>query len=216
MNLIVQPGRQIQYLFMALLFASFAVVQSVQAEPNEDHLIGNVTEEDNAVPDVGTDTEEAGVGQAANDPNQRVIPINIKKSLQCAEGEVMLQGELVIRFEHVPNMGVVPKIVKLEKFRGTAVAPPKNGRRLEVNPKHLKFCLKEAPKDGKGEFDIRFVVTVPALPAGSPSHFLFNSRPIIYKFRDGKVTEFVLDAIPPIVRCCVHKDPARCLGHSCP
>jgi len=211
----IQLNRQLHYLFIALLFASFAVVQSVQAEPNEDHLIGSVTEEDN-VPDVGTDTEEAAVGQAANDPNQRVFQINIKKSLQCAEGEVMLQGDLVIKFEHVPGVGVVPKIVKLERFRGTAVAPPPKGRKLEVNPKHLRFCVKEAPKQGKGEFDIRFVVTVPALPAGSPSHFLFNSRPIIYKFRDGKVTEFVPDNIPPGVTCCVHKNPERCLGHSCP
>jgi hypothetical protein len=75
--------RQVQHLVIAFLLASFAVVQSAQAiapDPNEDDLVGNIAEEDDAVPEPGSDTVETAVGQAAETPNERVIPINFKSS----------------------------------------------------------------------------------------------------------------------------------------
>lgn len=66
-------SRQIQYLFITLLFASAAVVQSLQAGPNADDRITNVAEEFEAIPDLGTDTEQATMGPAAPAANQRVL-----------------------------------------------------------------------------------------------------------------------------------------------
>ena len=56
MKTLIQLNRHLHYLFVALLFASFAVAQSVQAEPDEDS------------PNVA---ESAAIGTAANHPNQR-------------------------------------------------------------------------------------------------------------------------------------------------
>src|SRR5215469_16579876 len=73
MTLLIQLNRQLQYLSIALLFANSAVVQSVQARPIGDDHTTNMAEKGDAVPDLGSDTEEAAVGQAANDPQQRVL-----------------------------------------------------------------------------------------------------------------------------------------------
>src|ERR1700748_1387829 len=85
---------------LALLLGIFAGVQNVQAEPNEADPIVNMAEEDDAVVQPGSDTVEAAMGQAANTPNQRVINFNIKKPLECAGGDVILSGNVLVTFKH--------------------------------------------------------------------------------------------------------------------
>jgi len=158
--------RQLQYLFIALLLACFAIAQS---------------------------------GRADNTPNKREIPINIKKPLQCAGGDVILQGNLVVAFKNVPDLEVVPASLKLEGFRGTAVS---GGRKLEVNPKDVDFLpfLKVDTGIGEGKFGVELKVNGPGLPGGSPLRFRVRLSPIVYKFRDKKVTKIIPDDAP-VVRC---------------
>jgi len=199
MKQLVQPGRQVQHLFMALLFASFAVIQSVRAEPNEDHLIGNVTGEHSAVPGVGTDTEGAAVGQAVNNPNERVMPINIKKFLHCAGGDVILQGNVVVTFKQT-EVGVVWfHSIKFQGFTGKAIA---GNRKLETTEKSLRFLphvhLDRDKKEGKFGFD--FSVTGPGLPASAPFRVVVTYSPNVFKWKEGKVTDVIWDK-DPIVKC---------------
>jgi hypothetical protein len=119
------------FLLIPLALACFALtpfVQSAQAvgpEPNEGDLIGNMAEDDNAVPDLASATQEAATGQAANNPNQRVIKID-PRGCQCvgSSGErVNLRGEFQISFkvgEFQGVRGVVPDLpIKLLKgFKG--------------------------------------------------------------------------------------------------
>jgi len=66
-----QLSKQVQHLFIALLFASFAIAHNAQAvspEPKEADLIGNMAEEDDAVLDLGSEAENAATGQAADNP----------------------------------------------------------------------------------------------------------------------------------------------------
>jgi hypothetical protein len=65
---------------------------------------GNTVEEDNALPDLSTDTENAAMGPAANNPNHRVIPFNFETPCGC--DVVILQGELDITFGHREFFGV--------------------------------------------------------------------------------------------------------------
>jgi len=194
MNYLVQLSRQVQYLLIALLFASFAVVQSVQAEPSEADPIGNVAEEGNAI-------LEAAVGQAANTPNERVMPININKSLQCAAGNVILRGNVVVTFTH-PEVGVVLRhSIKFEGFTGTAVA---GNRKLQATERDLKFLsyisYQKTGGGGEGRFGFEFYVTGPGLPASSPFRFLVRYNDNRYKWREGKVTQVIWDQTP-IVKC---------------
>lgn len=197
MNPIVQPGRQVQYLFMALLFASFAVLQSVQAGPNEDDRITNVAEEANAVPNVGSDTEEAAVGQAANDPNERVMPIDIKKSLLCAGGDVILRGNVVVTFKQTEPGVVWFHSIKFQGFTGTAVAGDR-----ELQATGLRFLphvgLDRNKKEGKFGFD--FIVTGPGAPASSSFRFVVTYSPNVFKWTEGNVTDVIWDK-NPIIKC---------------
>jgi hypothetical protein len=120
------------FFLAALAVACLALMpfaQSAQAvgpEPNEGDLIGNMAEEDDAVAELGDDTE-AAVGQAGNNPNQLVIKIKPTKC-QCigsSNEKVNLSGEFQISFK-VGEFGdlrgvVVPVLpVKLSKgFKGT-------------------------------------------------------------------------------------------------
>lgn len=186
MYLVAQLRRQVQYLFIASLFASFAVVHSVQAEPDEGDLIGNLTEEDNAVLKLGSYTEEAAVGQATNGPNEQVIQIN-PTFCQCvgtSGGErVNLRGEFQISLkpgEFLGRRGVVPVLpVKLSKgFDGVCsgaeeclVGIGAKTRRQYMAKKALKFLLssnqeQDKPKletfangGGKGRFLFGVVIT---------------------------------------------------------
>src|SRR5436853_6887513 len=58
MNPLIQLSRRLHYLFVALLFASLAVEQSVQAEADEDS---------------SSVAENAAMGKADNHRNQRMI-----------------------------------------------------------------------------------------------------------------------------------------------
>lgn len=194
MNHLVQLSRQVQCLLIALLFASFAVVQSVQAELPEADPIDNVAEEGNAI-------LEAAVGQAANTPNQRVMGIDITKFLGCAAGNVRLGGNVVVTFTH-PQVGVVLRhSIKFEGFRGTALA---GNRKLEATERDLKFLnylsYEKTSGGGEGRFGFEFYVTGPGLPASSPFRFLVRYNDNRYKWREGKVTQVIWDQTP-IVKC---------------
>jgi hypothetical protein len=76
-----------------------------------------MAEEDDAVAELGGDTEEAAMGQAANTPNKRVISINIKEPRQCAGGNVGIKGNLVVTFKHTRPGVVIPTSVKLARWR---------------------------------------------------------------------------------------------------
>jgi hypothetical protein len=182
------------FFLAALAVACLALMpfaQSAQAvgpEPDEGDLIGNVTEEDNAVPELGSDTAEAAVGQAANNPNQQVIQIK-PTFCQCvgtSGGErVNLRGEFQISFKpgEFPNLkmrGVLPVLpVKLSKgFKGTCPnteeclvgTGAKTGRQYMAK-KGLKFLIisdqdENKPKlenfangGGKGRFLFGVVIT---------------------------------------------------------
>jgi hypothetical protein len=111
---------------------------------------------------------------------------------------VILQGDLVVTFKNVPDLGVVAHTLKLEGFRGTAVS---GGRKLEANPKDLKFLrFVNVNSQGEGKFGIEFIVTGLGLPGGSPLRFRVTYSPNLYKFKDGKVTHLIPDNTP-IVRC---------------
>jgi hypothetical protein len=178
-------------LLIPVVFACFALTQSAQS-------VGPEPGEDDAVAELGSATVEAAMGQAANTPNKREIPFNIKKPLQCAGGDVILSGNLVITFIH-PRVGVVtPHSVKLEGFRGLAKS---GNRKLEATkPRVLEqdFRLDEATKEGR--FGVQFHVTGPGLPGGSPFRIRVEYKPNVYKYADGKVTKLTPDPMP-IVRC---------------
>src|SRR5262245_26945988 len=162
MNPIVQLRRQVKYPFIALLFASLAVVQSVQAEADEADPIGDVAEENAAVSDLSS--EQATAAKAPS--NKQVMPIKITKSLGCASGNVILSGNVVVTFRQT-EVGVVwIHSIKFQGFKGTAV----NGnRKLRATEESLKFLHKVSfsKSDKKGEFGFQFTVTVPGLPASS-------------------------------------------------
>ena len=199
-------------LLIPVVFACFAFAQSARAvgpEPNEGDLIVNMAEEDDAVAELGSDAVEAATGQAANTPNKRVINFNIKKSLQCAGGDVILRGNVVVTFKHT-SVGVVqPASLKLEGFTGTA----KIGNRKLV-AKNLKFTrpvsIEKLNGHGEGGFSFQFHVTGPRIGAGSPLRILVRypcgeaiglgkpcPSPNRYIFEDGKVTK-VIPAKPKV------------------
>jgi hypothetical protein len=206
MTLLIQLNRQLHYLFIAVLLACFAIAQTARAvTPGSDggDASGNAAEEEQAVLNLCIDTENAAMGQQANEnnPNKRVIPINIRKPLQCAGGDVILHGDLVVTFEHVPGEGVLHKSVKLEGFRGNAVA---GGRTLVADKTKFIHTGRDVKLEnglGVGKFGgIEFEVAGPGLPGGAPLRFMVKLGPILYEFRDGKVTKIVPDDTP-IVKC---------------
>src|SRR5438128_7053760 len=92
---------RLDFFLAALAVACFALMpfaqsaQSVGPEPNDGDLVGNMAEEHDAVADLGSDTEDAAVGQAATTPNNtQVMPIKIKQFLRCASGDVILGGNV--------------------------------------------------------------------------------------------------------------------------
>jgi hypothetical protein len=131
MNPLIQLNRQLQHLFIALLFACFAIAQSAQAvspEPNEGDLIGNMAEEDSALLDLSTDAESAAMAQAAKDPTPNHREITIKwlpiPIVLCAFGseEVDLRGLLKLAFRAQEDRGArTVRPVHIELQRGSAV-----------------------------------------------------------------------------------------------
>ena len=200
-RLIKSIGRSpLRLALLPLLFACFAIAQSAQAaEPNERDLIGNRAEEDDAVVELGSGTQNAAAGQQIGH-NKWVIPIDFTKQLQCAGGNVVVHVNLVVTFKNVPDVGVVRHELKLEGFRGTAT----NGsRKLEANPKDLTFLpyVKVDSKNGGPAFGFKFIVTGPGFQQGvAPLSFnvIYNANR--YKFKDGKVTHLIADDTP-LVKC---------------
>jgi len=160
-----------------------------------------MAEEDDAVAKLGTARENAAAGQSIPiGHNKWVIPIDFTKQLHCAGGNVIVHANLVVTFKNVPDVGVVRHELKLEGFTGTAT----NGsRKLEANPKDLKFLpyVKVDSKNGGPAFGFKFIVTGPGFQQGvAPLSFnvIYNANR--YKFKDGKVTHLIADDTP-LVRC---------------
>jgi len=104
LNPLIQLNRQLHYLFVALLFASFAVAQSVQAEPDEDS------------PNV---TESAAMGKAANHRNRRnqrmiLFDYTTDPIICCFNERVKLHGKINISFKKQGNKVTA----SLENFEG--------------------------------------------------------------------------------------------------
>jgi hypothetical protein len=178
-----------------------ALLEDNTAEEDNALLEDNMAEENDAVAEPGSDTveaAEAAMGQAADNPNKRVIPIIIEKNLQCAGGKVILKGDLVVSFKDFgsPFNGarVRPNALKLVRFKGTAVS----GRRKLV-AKDLRLIGRFRPLNGRPGFfgfNVQFVVTGRELPGGSPLRFAVRYDGNLYKYKDGKVTHWVPDKKP--------------------
>jgi hypothetical protein len=128
-----------------------------------------------------------------------VINFNIKKPLQCAGGDVVLSGNVLVTFEHT-SLGVVqPTSLKLEGFTGTAKS---GNRKLVAMDLRGVGGLSVHHENGKGEgkFGIEFKVTGPGLPGGSPLRILVRYSPNVYIFEEGDVKKLIPDA-RPTVRC---------------
>jgi len=162
-----------------------------------------MVKEDDAVAELGTATGNAAAGQSIPRQighNKWVIPIDFTKPLQCAGGNVIVHANLVVTFKNVPDVGVVRHELKLEGFTGTAT----NGsRKLEANPKDLKFLpyVKVDSKNGGPAFGFKFIVTGPGFQQGvAPLSFNVTHNANRYKFKDGKVTHLNADATP-LIKC---------------
>jgi hypothetical protein len=141
-------------LFIALLLACFAIVQSAHAvisEPDGDDATGNTTEESNAL------SENAAMKQAPNQPpNHPVIPINFTKfvPVPCAGEKVHLRGDLRLHFKNTNGIAK-PTSADLTGFSGTGVS---TGRRYVanniVNDNNVKVTRNG--EKGFGEWIIRF------------------------------------------------------------
>jgi hypothetical protein len=193
MNQLASLTRQVQYLFIELLFASFAVVQSAKAvDPESDEADPNtdVAEENDAISDLGNDIE-AAVGQLAIKPNQKVMQIkNFQKSLQCAGGKVILSFKVMVTFRQKYVGFLLPHSIKFLGFRGTAVA---GGRKLEAKKLRLRDVW-DVNKDNKsGRFSFGFEVTGLGLPVSSPFRLFVGYRDNFYKWREGKVRSVAWD-----------------------
>jgi hypothetical protein len=99
--------KTLHYLFVALLFASFAVAQSVQAEPAEDS------------PNVA---EGAAMGKAATQPNQRMILFDYTTDpiLCCFNEQVALHGSILITFTRIGTRIRLDR-ASLENFEGVGL-----------------------------------------------------------------------------------------------
>ena len=184
-------------LFLALLCLAPITPTSRGVSPAADgsYPNGNTVEEDNALLDLSTDTENAAMGPAANNPNHRVIPFNFET--RCGCDVVILQGELHITFGHREFFGVRqfgPVGLKLQKFRGTAKT---TGRMYEAQRLKIAGPVKEKkPLNGLGvgEFTLQFLVTgdpnkpPKADPCPTRKIRLELRRTLIYDFSKGEVT----------------------------
>jgi hypothetical protein len=98
MNAIIRLNRQLRCLFITLLLACFAVVQSVQAEPNEADPSDNVAEENDAVLDLTAAAGNARINGKEKNPNQWTIRMDFTDYVRPALEKVRFRGELVVKF----------------------------------------------------------------------------------------------------------------------
>ena len=191
--------------FTVICFAFSPMAHRAGSEPNEGEFIGNVAEEDDAGTDLHSDA-----GEAANNPNQRVIHLQ-PTFCQCVGtngGEkVNLKGEFQISFavgEFQGLRGVIPVLpVKLSKaFNGACSTEeclvgtgPKTGRQYMAKQR-LAFLVssnqdENKPKletsgngTGKGRFLFGVVVTArPNPPPNGEASGRAVKWTIIYKIR---------------------------------
>jgi hypothetical protein len=190
MNSLIQPNRQLRYLFITLLLACFAIAQSAQAEEK---------------PEVITKEER---------PNHWLIRIGpdkpLQRLLQCATGQVKLESAIDVTFNETPNSSWArPVDIKVRWFKGSAPGnTPTNPRTLRAEG--LKWGDVTVPLDGNdraGRFAIVFKVTGPGLPGGKPLEITFR-QPLYYTLTPNhrKVTHIVLrspngNSLDPEVRC---------------
>ena len=197
MNTLIQLNRHLHYLFVALLFASFAIAQSVQAEPDEDSP--NVAESD-------------AMATAANHPNQRMILFDYTTDpIICSFNEqVELHGTIRISFKKSGNK-VRPATVSLGNFEGVGLTTKREyvadtvtleilnlsrvspGFRLLL-PTDLQIANLIIPVTGKHPTDLNSATGDP-LP-GQNVHFQLDYT-IGRKSRNGKIARFIPDLIIP-------------------
>jgi hypothetical protein len=146
------------FFLAAVAVACFALMpfaQSAQAvgpEPDEGDLVGNMAEEDDAVADLGGDTENVEEGNAVLDfstgmgnaamigkqvkgkPNQWVIKIDFEKFIMCAMEKVRFRGELHFKFQPGDGGNVGFTDIRLKgqvpgkPFNATGTGPKPLGR----------------------------------------------------------------------------------------
>ncbi len=186
---LLKLNRKLQYLFIALLLASFAVAQSGRA----------VTPE----PDLSIGEPNAAAGQQANEnePNRRSFRFNFRDMRQCASGNVTMGGELVVTFQNefrTPRLfRMKPKFIAVTNFSGTVQAGNRTLRVESVAIKDVEASLP-FPVFGTGTFKIEIIVVGPALPGGLPLRFQVLFAPNNYTFNNVQVTEFTPDRTPHV------------------
>ena len=167
-------NRKLNYLFIALFLASFAVAQSARAvisEPEGGNPNGNMTEEETADLDVSSGEANAATGQQANEnhPNRRTFGFNFRDPRQCAGGDVTMGGELVVTFQNnIRRSRVRPEFVAVKGFSGKAQSGNRTLRVESVDLKDIEVTLF-----GSGTVKIEMIVTGPALPGGDPCDLRF-------------------------------------------
>ena len=208
MNPLIQLNRQLHYMFIALLFACFAVVQSVQAAPNDDDLIGSVAQEANAVPDVGSATGNAVTQQPTKfKDNTWQIPTRgfpSRPGGQCnGNEEVNIAGKLQISFVVGTRNGkkeVLPKTVKKggTEFLPDAASKAVGGKGLssgfDYDVARVKVVVKEAnpPGEGRGQLLLRIFFVAKQNP-----RFQFNVvlTTVLYRWENGDhITRVIYDS----------------------
>jgi hypothetical protein len=207
MNPLIQPNRQLQHLFIALLFACFAIAQSAQAvspEPNEGDPNGNTAEGENAVLDLSPDTESGAMGQLTAKrigDNKWVIPISFAKPFQCAGGNVTFRTNVLVTFSH-QGLGLVkPTSLNFQGFTGVAASG--NRRLVAKDLRSTLFKPLEKKVQGVGKlaaFNFEFEVAGPGLPGGSPLRINVTYSSNIYVFAEGKVKQLTPDPTP-FIKC---------------
>ena len=200
LNPLIQLNRKLHYLFVALLFASFAVAQSVQAETDEDS------------PNVA---ESAAMGKAAKHRNQRMILFDYTTDrIICSLNEqVQLHGKIRISFkkkgknvrlntaslENFEGVGLTTKreyvadkvMLKITRLNSPRISP---GFRL-LFPSDLDFIANLIiPVTGKHPTDLNSATGDP-LP-GKDVHFQLVYS-IGWRSLNGKVAGFIPDLANP-------------------
>jgi hypothetical protein len=213
MNSLIQLNRQLRFLLITLLLASFAVVQSVQAEPNEADPIGTVAEEDNALLDLNAETENVEEGNATLDfgaqagnavlvgkpvkgkPNEWMIKIDFTKFVMCAMENVHFVGELRVKFKRDGGS------VRATEFRlkGQVPGEPFSAKGTGKKPLGRTYDLPDVT--GKG-FNRKHEITVNNSGhacVGRKFEFIARPNPPLQgNVTPGKQIKFTLEWAPPV------------------
>jgi hypothetical protein len=183
-------------LFVALLFASFAVAQSVQAEPDENS------------PNVA---ESAAMTTAVNQPNQRMIVFDYTTdpiTCCCFSEQVELHGNILISFKKIGTR--VRPTASLVNFEGVGLTTKRDyvadtvtlgiinlsnvspGFRLLLPTAPWHIAVVNIQVTGKHPTDLNSATGDP-LP-GQDVHFQLQYV-ITWKSLNGRVTRFIPDSL---------------------